>query len=328
MNKSPLFIGLLLILWAGTAGYSVAQEMTPMGEEGYTNTLYGYGAGSSLTGGISDTFLGSAAGFSTTDGIGNTFVGYGSGQYNSIGDFNVFLGAFTGTQNTDANYNTFVGGNAGRVNKGGELNTFVGNEAGRMNSNGQYNTYVGADSGHWNVGGSYNVCIGYKAGFDEEGSYRLYINGAPRGDPLIYGEFDNRIVVINGELESDTSRISSDLRLKKEIRPLESSLEKVLKLKGVSYEWRAEDYPDRGFSKRKQIGLVAQDVEEIIPELVNTNGSGFKSISYDRLTAVLVEAVKELKLENEQLKALLLKKVKKQQSRIDELIKLMGEKKS
>jgi len=89
----------------------------------------------------------------------------------------------------------------------------------------------------------------------------------------------------------------------------------VLELQGVSYNWKTAQYPDWGFKDTKQIGLVAQDVETVIPELVSTDTKGFKAVSYNKLTAVLVEAVKELKAENEQLR----EKTVQQQSQIDEL---------
>ncbi len=83
----------------------------------------------------------------------------------------------------------------------------------------------------------------------------------------------------------------------------------------MSYHWKTEQYPDWGFKETKQIGLVAQDVEAVIPELVSTDTRGYKAVSYNKLTAVLVEAVKELKAENEKLK----EKTVQQQSQIDEL---------
>jgi chaperonin cofactor prefoldin len=95
-----------------------------------------------------------------------------------------------------------------------------------------------------------------------------------------------------------------------------------MKLNGVSYNWRSDEYKERGFSDRSQIGLIAQDVEETFPELVHTDTEGYKAVAYSKLTAVLVEAVKELKAENEALKSQndKIKKVTKdQQSQIDEL---------
>jgi hypothetical protein len=90
----------------------------------------------------------------------------------------------------------------------------------------------------------------------------------------------------------------SDARLKKNIAPLQGSLSKLAQLQGVSYEWINAETGRQG-SVERQIGLVAQDVEAVFPELIMETGEGYKALSYDRLTAVLIEAVKELKAQNE-----------------------------
>ena len=87
----------------------------------------------------------------------------------------------------------------------------------------------------------------------------------------------------------------SDRRFKQNIVPIASALDKVTKLQGVSFTWNRAAFPARNFSAGKEIGLIAQDVESVIPEVVLTDVEGYKSITYDKLTAVLIEAVKELK---------------------------------
>lgn len=84
---------------------------------------------------------------------------------------------------------------------------------------------------------------------------------------------------------------SSDERLKENIRPLENALEKILQLNGVEY-----DYIDKvKFGDKHQIGIVAQEVEKVFPEVVVPDEkSGFKSVAYDHLVAPLIEAVKSL----------------------------------
>jgi len=78
----------------------------------------------------------------------------------------------------------------------------------------------------------------------------------------------------------------SDARLKTNIKVIEDALNKVLKLKGVSFEKK----PDN----RKSIGVIAQDVMEVIPEVVNYETDGYYSVAYGNIVAVLIEAVKEL----------------------------------
>ena len=93
---------------------------------------------------------------------------------------------------------------------------------------------------------------------------------------------------------------SSDQRWKKEIKTLDNSLNKITALRGVSYEWNHDEFPNKNFSEGTQIGVVAQEVESVFPELVHTDTEGFKSVSYSNLVAPLIEAVKELKEQNEE----------------------------
>jgi hypothetical protein len=99
----------------------------------------------------------------------------------------------------------------------------------------------------------------------------------------------------------------SDARWKKDVEPLENTLDKVSKLRGVSYRWNTEEYPDINFDGKPQIGFIAQEVEPVLPELVSTDENGYKGLDYDKMTAVLVEAVKELKAQNDALKAIVCK---------------------
>jgi trimeric autotransporter adhesin len=95
----------------------------------------------------------------------------------------------------------------------------------------------------------------------------------------------------------------SDLRYKHTIKPLQHSLEKIMQLHGVSYFWKADQFPELGFTADKQIGVIAQDLEKQFPELVQTDEEGFKTVDYAKLTPVLIEAMKELAAKNEALEA-------------------------
>ena len=97
---------------------------------------------------------------------------------------------------------------------------------------------------------------------------------------------------------------SSDARLKKDVHTLTGALDKVLKLRGVSFYWKNReemaalkgvpaDSVDYGYDNVKHIGVIAQELEAEYPELVNTDGDGFKSVGYANLTPILIEAVKE-----------------------------------
>jgi hypothetical protein len=100
------------------------------------------------------------------------------------------------------------------------------------------------------------------------------------------------ISLTKGDISLTTGKVVmySDERLKTNIRPIENALERVDKLKGVYYHWK-----DENEDKTQQIGLIAQDVQEQFPELVNTDKNGILSVDYPKLTAILIECVKELK---------------------------------
>jgi hypothetical protein len=89
----------------------------------------------------------------------------------------------------------------------------------------------------------------------------------------------------------------SDIRWKKDISPMNQVLPLVMELKAVNYFLRTEEFPEMGFSTDPQIGLIAQEVEKIFPQLVSTDPNGFKSIAYDKLSVLLLEALKEQQAE-------------------------------
>lgn len=95
---------------------------------------------------------------------------------------------------------------------------------------------------------------------------------------------------------------SSDRRLKKSITPFGRALEKVASLQPVHFYWRADQYPDRAFGRSESFGLIAQDVEEVLPELVTVDEQGYKAVRYHALPMHLLQAIKDLKAENDDLK--------------------------
>ena len=259
---------------------------------GYDNSFFGMNAGHQNSSGEQNTFLGRAAGYANTDGGENVFVGYGAGNSNDVGHYNTFAGHVAGWSNAGGSFNCFIGKEAGWHNTSGYMNTYVGAGAGYGHISGHLNTFIGRYAGWSNNTGNRNIFLGARAGYNETGSNRLYIDNSDTAYPLIYGEFDNNVVKIHGTLIT-ASASPSDGRYKKDVAPIHSALDKVQALQGVSYHWDTEVYPDRGFAQGTQIGLIAQEVEQVLPELVRTDGEGYKSLSYDKLTAVLVEAVKE-----------------------------------
>ncbi len=106
-----------------------------------------------------------------------------------------------------------------------------------------------------------------------------------------------------GEVCATAHTTCSDIRYKRSVNTLNNSLAKIKSLRGVTYYWDQDRWEDQ-FSPNKQIGFIAQEVEEVFPELVSTDANGYKSVAYDKITPILVEAVKEQQREIEELKKL------------------------
>jgi hypothetical protein len=97
----------------------------------------------------------------------------------------------------------------------------------------------------------------------------------------------------NGSTISAGSSVWSDARYKYEIVPLSDALSSVLKMNGVTYKWKQDEFPGLKFPEGEQIGVIAQEIEQIVPQVVYTGPDGYKSVSYEKLVPVLIEAIKE-----------------------------------
>ena len=104
-----------------------------------------------------------------------------------------------------------------------------------------------------------------------------------------------------------TAFYSSDVALKENIHNIESPMDKVQQLNGVLFDWK-EDYiknnggEDGYFVRKTDVGVIAQDVEKVLPEVVGTRPNGVKAVKYDRLCALLIECVKDLQSQVNDLK--------------------------
>ncbi|MEL7532549.1 MAG: tail fiber domain-containing protein [Bacteroidota bacterium] len=94
---------------------------------------------------------------------------------------------------------------------------------------------------------------------------------------------------------------SSDLRFKKEVNPIEDPLVHLLQLRGVSYYFRFAEQSDMDWPSQQQMGVIAQEVEQVYPYLVSTDEAGYKAVNYLALSALLIESVKEMHQEKEAL---------------------------
>ena len=113
---------------------------------------------------------------------------------------------------------------------------------------------------------------------------------------------------VNGSVAGTSAYVNlSDERYKKDILPIENALDKVLSLNGVTFNWNKGFNPRVNLDNNNHIGLIAQEVERVVPQAVSTalNGEKTKSVAYSDLVPVLIEAIKEQQKQIEELKQLI-----------------------
>ena len=105
-----------------------------------------------------------------------------------------------------------------------------------------------------------------------------------------------------------TAYFSSDERLKENIKPIENALDKIEKINGVEFDWKDSYIQDMGgeddyFVRKHDVGVIAQELQEVLPEVVaERKETGMLAVNYDRIVPLLIQSIKELKKEIEQLK--------------------------
>ena len=126
----------------------------------------------------------------------------------------------------------------------------------------------------------------------------MKLQGNDGGTPVVALSFDMSAAgnaTFNGDVNAPNFNTTSDVSLKTNISTFENSLDVVSSLRGVSFDWI-----DNG---KSEIGVIAQEVEKVLPELVSTNKEGIKSVKYGNLVAVLIEAVKDQQSQINELKS-------------------------
>ena len=98
---------------------------------------------------------------------------------------------------------------------------------------------------------------------------------------------------VNGDILAIQVHSSSDERFKKNINTVDNAISMVQELRGVTYDFRTEEFADKNFPKYNQLGFIAQEVEAVIPQVVRTDSEGYKAVDYAKITALLTQAIKE-----------------------------------
>jgi hypothetical protein len=258
-------------------------------------------------------------GFQNAANGGNAIVGGGefniaSGEYATVGG---------GASDTASGFTATVAG--GNVNTASGINATVGG-GGANNATGTASTVAGGDdntaSGDYATvaGGVYNVASGqhsFAAGFAAQaghagtfvwndtsdlsipphsfastGPNQFLIHvaggvGINTNDPAGYA------LNVNGNISCISLTQTSDARFKTNVQTFNNALDAILSLRGISFDWDRQAWKEKNFPAGRQIGFLAQEVEQVLPELVSTDRQGYKSVAYANVVPVLVEAIKQ-----------------------------------
>lgn len=280
--------------------------------EGFNNVGIGNSALRFNTSGSWNIGIGTSALRNTTTGISNVGIGISALNANDTGSSNVAVGSFALNDNKVDN-NTALGARSLSDNTFGSHNTAVGADALGNNTTGDYNSAIGFDAGKGNFTGNYNTYLGYNT---STSSTRInattvgYSALAECSNCLILGSVDGKnssnVTVRVGigttnpqyrlqvgmagdgsEARANAWNTFSDERFKTNIVPIENALQKISGLHGYFYNWNVGD------DQKRQAGFLAQEVERVLPEIVSTDGEGYKSVDYGKMNALLLQAIKE-----------------------------------
>ena len=141
----------------------------------------------------------------------------------------------------------------------------------------------------------------YAAVFSNQASYPVQIGS---GNTLV-ASFSSTGLAVTGAVTATgniTAYYSSDSRLKENIVPIQNALVKIDQITGVNFDW-TQDYINRNggtdsmFLRKNTIGVIAQEIEKVLPEAVADRPDGFKAVRYELIVPLLIQAIKELKSE-------------------------------
>ena len=258
--------------------------------------------------GVANTALGTQAAFTLTTGNGNTVVGNGALALDTTGSCNVAVGVCALYSTVGGEGNTALGTGAGAVMTSGDFNVLVGFCAGDVVTTGCYNIAIGANAmGTTSTTGCNNVLIGCTAGGNvTTQSNQIVIGG---GNSCTTGNVNGGVTFVFGggcalyasANGTNTWTAVSDQRLKENVADLALGLGFVEKLQPRTFDWKADGAHAAGF--------IAQEVAEVVDEhdadylhLVDRSNEHM-GLSATTLIPVLVNAIKELKAEVDELKA-------------------------
>jgi len=256
-----------------TANSAFGQAALTANTMGSNNSAFGAGALSANNAGTQNTALGTSALESNTSGQNNIAIGYGALIGNVIGNFNIAIGGQAllslGDGGDENDGNIAIGNGAGFSLQSGNNNIYIFNQAAAMNA---------TDSGSIRIGLPGVQTAAFIAGIN---------NQAVTGAAVIVDPNTGQLGVA-----------SSSRRYKEDIMPMADASDRLLQLRPVQFRYKK---PNANGQKPMQYGLIAEEVAEVLPELVVDNKDGEpETVAYHLLPAMLLNELQKEHAMNEQ----------------------------
>ncbi|HAB19971.1 MAG TPA: tail fiber domain-containing protein [Verrucomicrobiota bacterium] len=259
---------------------------------GVDNTFVGSGAGSFSGRGARNTALGSAALESLTTGNQNSALGFGALRANATGNDNSALGVGALAGNTTGEANVASGNGSLAANTSGSRNIGLGRNALSGNTTGNDNVAVGYEAGSRLTTGDDNIMIGAPGVPDDAKTIRIGQQGI-QTQTIIAGIYSNTIpdgLAVRIDAEGKLGVLSSSRRYKEAIRDMANESEVILAMRPVEFRYK----PDIDPQGLVQFGLIAEEVDQIAPQLVARGSQGeIQSVRYEAVNAMMLNEVKK-----------------------------------
>ena len=285
-------------------GYQAAQNSN----QNENNTYVGYQSGKNISNGNRNTAVGSQTLINNVSNNENTAIGHHALNAHSSGQQNTAVGSFAYSQGTSGSGSAGFGHRA-LYNNSGNFNTGMGTEALFSTTNGFENTAVGHNAGN-NVNGNRNTFVGKSAGYNLNSGTNNTLIGrfATSSTGSVSNEItlgDSGIATLRCQVTSITAL--SDARDKKDVEDANIGLDFINDLRPVKFVWDTRDGAKKDI---KEVGFIAQELDEVQQkhgvedhlQLVLKNNPDKLEASQGKLIPILVQAIKDLKKELDELK--------------------------
>jgi uncharacterized coiled-coil protein SlyX len=309
---------------------------------GGLNAYFGALAGSGGTSGSRNVSIGGWSGRNIEDDFGNTLLGFDADKLSETGTLEKAIAIGYGAKVGCSNCAVIGGAGDDAVNVGMGINENLNARLSLFNNSNTNNPQLRlieeaagnfarlrfentGQAGHWVLAARANAAddprfnFFYNDGTTNFGNI-ISLNGTAFnvGMGTVSPDPNARLDVF-GNIYINGAFHASDRRFKKNIRKIRQPMDLLGELRGVAYEFRVDEFAERRFTAGQHYGLIAQELETVLPELVRDREDGYKAVNYEGLIPLLIEGVKEQQSEIDELK----NTVSRQEAQIERLTALV-----